>query len=127
VLMNVALHGMEEAAGVRYHPGHRDVGTAVPGCPVLIRYADDELALCHSRDQAEQVKARLAVHRARSRCTMGSNPTGSSKPYSSVRSRPKDRTTKPPRTVTTHSESRLGSRPVIGNVNVMRPKSTAWT
>ena len=46
VLMNVALHGMEEAAGVRYHPdGHRDVGTAVPGCPVLIRYADDELAL----------------------------------------------------------------------------------
>src|SRR5439155_16025222 len=32
VLMNVALHGMEEAAAVRYHPdGHRDRGTAVPG------------------------------------------------------------------------------------------------
>ena len=62
VLMNVALHGMEQAAGVRYHPdGHRDVGTAVPGCPVLIRYADDELVLCHSREQAEQVKARLAA------------------------------------------------------------------
>src|SRR6266480_4480504 len=62
VLMNVALHGMEEAAGVRYHPdGHRDRGTAVPGSPVLIRYADDALALCHSREQAEQVKARLAA------------------------------------------------------------------
>jgi RNA-directed DNA polymerase len=62
VLMNVILHGMEEAAGVRYHPGgHRDAGTAVPGSPVLIRYADDALALCHSRDQAEQVKARLAA------------------------------------------------------------------
>jgi RNA-directed DNA polymerase len=62
VLMNVVLHGMEEAAGVRYHPGgHRDAGTAVPGSPVLIRYADDALALCHSRDQAEQVKARLAA------------------------------------------------------------------
>jgi RNA-directed DNA polymerase len=62
VLMNVALHGMEEAAGVRYHrDGHRDVGTAVPGCRVLIRYADDELALCHSREQAEQIKARLAA------------------------------------------------------------------
>jgi len=62
VLMNVVLHGMEEAAGVRYHPGgHRDAGTAVPGSPVLIRYADDALALCHSREQAEQVKARLAV------------------------------------------------------------------
>jgi RNA-directed DNA polymerase len=62
VLMNVALHGMEQAAGVRYHPGgHRDAGTAVPGSPVLIRYADDALALCHSREQAEQVKARLAA------------------------------------------------------------------
>ena len=62
VLMNVVLHGMEKAAGVRYHPGsHRDAGTAVPGSPVLIRYADDALALCHSRAQAEQVKARLAA------------------------------------------------------------------
>src|SRR5690348_9004764 len=62
VLMNVVLHGMEEAAGVRYHPGgHRDAGTAVPGSPVLIRYADDALALCHSREQTEQVKARLAA------------------------------------------------------------------
>jgi RNA-directed DNA polymerase len=62
VLMNVVLHGMEQAAGVRYHPGgHRDTGTAVPGSPVLVRYADDALALCHSREQAEQVKARLAA------------------------------------------------------------------
>jgi RNA-directed DNA polymerase len=61
-LMNVVLHGMEQAAGVRYHPdGHRDAGTAVPGSPVMIRYADDALALCHSREQAEQVKARLAA------------------------------------------------------------------
>jgi RNA-directed DNA polymerase len=28
-------------------------------CPAVIRYADDLLALCHSREQAEQVKARL--------------------------------------------------------------------
>ena len=33
----------------------------MPGSPVLIRYADDLLALCHSREQADQVKARLAV------------------------------------------------------------------
>ena len=32
----------------------------MPGCPVVVRYADDLLALCHSREQAEQVKARLA-------------------------------------------------------------------
>lgn len=56
LLMNVALHGMEQAAGVRYK---RD-GAAVPGCPILVRYADDLIALCHSRQQAEQVQARLA-------------------------------------------------------------------
>ncbi len=61
VLMNVVLHGMEEAAGVRYITTGSNAGTARPGSPVLIRYADDALALCHSREQAEQVKARLAA------------------------------------------------------------------
>jgi RNA-directed DNA polymerase len=60
LLMNVALHGMETAAGVRYHTTGTRAGKTMPNCPVLIRYADDLLALCHSRDQAEQVKARLA-------------------------------------------------------------------
>src|SRR6516162_10492665 len=55
LLMNVALHGMESAAGVRYHRN----GDAVPGCPLLVRYADDLIALCHSRQQAEEVQARL--------------------------------------------------------------------
>ena len=59
--MNVALHGMEQAAGVRYITTGSNAGTARPGSPVLIRYADDLLALCHSREQAEQVKARLAA------------------------------------------------------------------
>jgi RNA-directed DNA polymerase len=61
LLMNIALHGMEAAAGARYEtaPSHR--GWSVPGTPVLIRYADDLVALCHSRQQAEQVKARLAA------------------------------------------------------------------
>jgi len=54
--MNVALHGMEQAAGARYYRN----GNVVPGCPILVRYADDVIALCHSRQQAEQVQARLA-------------------------------------------------------------------
>ena len=57
-LLNVALHGMEQAAGVRYR--HGGDAAAVPGSPVLVRYADDLVALCASREQAEQVKARLA-------------------------------------------------------------------
>jgi len=61
VLMNVALHGMEEAAGVRSIRTGANAGTARPGSPVVIRYADDLVALCHWRAQAEQVKARLAA------------------------------------------------------------------
>jgi RNA-directed DNA polymerase len=59
-LLNVALHGMEHAAGVRYHRSGSDAAFARPDSPVLIRYADDLAALCHTRQQAEQVKARLA-------------------------------------------------------------------
>src|SRR5436190_11389423 len=59
LLLNVALHGLEEAAGVRYHTGAR-AGETVASSPVLIRYADDLVACCHSRQQATQVKARLA-------------------------------------------------------------------
>jgi len=60
LLLNVALHGMEQAAGVRYQRTGVHTGTTMPGSPVLIRYADDLVVLCHTRDEAEQVKARLA-------------------------------------------------------------------
>ena len=61
LLLNVALHGMEEAAGVRYHQVGAHAGRTVAGSPVVVRYADDLVALCHSREQAEQVKSRLAA------------------------------------------------------------------
>jgi RNA-directed DNA polymerase len=60
VLLNVALHGMEQAAGVRYYQTGRAAGWTATDSPVLIRYADDLVALCHTRHEAEQVKARLA-------------------------------------------------------------------
>jgi RNA-directed DNA polymerase len=60
LLMNIALHGMEEAAGVRYYAGAPTKETA-RGCPVLVRYADDLLVLCHTQAQAEQAQARLAT------------------------------------------------------------------
>jgi RNA-directed DNA polymerase len=61
VLLNVALQGMEHAAGVRYRPGAHSDAETVTGCPVLVRYADDYVPMCHSREQAEQVKADLAA------------------------------------------------------------------
>ena len=57
VLLNVALHGLEEAAGVRYGP---DGARTATGSPVLVRYCDDFVVCCQTRQQAEQVKARLA-------------------------------------------------------------------
>jgi RNA-directed DNA polymerase len=60
LILNVALHGMEGAAGARYRTSGVDAGKAVRGSPVAVRYADDLLVLCVSREQAEQVKQRLA-------------------------------------------------------------------
>jgi RNA-directed DNA polymerase len=60
VLLNVALHGMEQAAGVRYYTTGRAAGWAVSGSPVLIRYSDDFVVLCHARHEAIEVKERLA-------------------------------------------------------------------
>ena len=59
-LLNVALHGLEEAAGVAYVTSGAHAGETKPGSPVAIRYADDVTVLCHSQEQAERVRARLA-------------------------------------------------------------------
>ena len=61
LLLNVALHGIEQAAGVRYRNGDRMDARTVAGTPVLVRYADDYVAMCYSRQQAEEVKARLTA------------------------------------------------------------------
>jgi RNA-directed DNA polymerase len=59
--MNIALHGMEQAAGVRYLTAGTHAGETAPGSPVLIRYADDLTCLCHTYEQTVEVKARLAA------------------------------------------------------------------
>lgn len=60
LLLNIALHGMEQAAGVRYVKLGPHGAETRAGSPVIVKYADDLVALCHSRDQAEQVRDRLA-------------------------------------------------------------------
>jgi RNA-directed DNA polymerase len=60
LLLNIALHGLEEAAGVRYYLRGARAGELKDGSPALTRYADDLVVCCHSRQDAEQVKARLA-------------------------------------------------------------------
>jgi len=45
LLLNVALHGMEAAAGVRYHVTGTRAGKTMDHCPVVIRYADSPARL----------------------------------------------------------------------------------
>jgi RNA-directed DNA polymerase len=57
LLLNIALHGMETAAGASYQAN----GRAKAGTPVLIRYADDFVVHCHTRQEALEVKDQLAT------------------------------------------------------------------
>src|SRR5205823_758822 len=61
LLANIAFHGMESALGVRFKSRkdkpytHELHGKAVG----LVRYADDFVVFCHTKEQAEQAKEKL--------------------------------------------------------------------
>jgi RNA-directed DNA polymerase len=59
LLLNVALHGLEEAAGVRYKGG-RNADEVRNDSPAVTRYADDFAICCHSRKEAENIRGGLA-------------------------------------------------------------------
>jgi RNA-directed DNA polymerase len=50
LLANIALHGMERALGITAKD---------PTSPRIVRYADDFVVLCHTREGAEQAQERL--------------------------------------------------------------------
>jgi RNA-directed DNA polymerase len=60
LLLNVALHGLEDAAGVRYCTGPSRQGTVQQGSPAAVVYADDFVICCHTRQQAEDIRQKLA-------------------------------------------------------------------
>jgi RNA-directed DNA polymerase len=60
LLLSVALHGLEEASGVRYSTAPSARGKTQRDSPVTVAYADDFVVCCHSRQQAESIRARLA-------------------------------------------------------------------
>ena len=58
-MLNIALHGLEEAAGVRYRGDDHAAAHARNDSPVLVRYADDFVACCFTERQAHGVRERL--------------------------------------------------------------------
>src|SRR5262249_49441473 len=62
LLANIAFHGMEEALGVRYKLQREQNSEWVlhPESVGLVRYADDFLVFCRSREEAEEAQGKLA-------------------------------------------------------------------
>ena len=52
---------MEGAAGVRYQSSASNAGHLLADSPVLVRYADDLVVLCHSLEAAKTAKSELAA------------------------------------------------------------------
>lgn len=56
LLANIALHGMEDALGIR-----RDYRGSTIGNRALVRYADDFVVMCRTKEDAENAVERLKV------------------------------------------------------------------
>ena len=54
LLANIALHGMEKALGVKYNSG----GTSI-GKRILVRYADDFVCLCETKEDTIKAKKEI--------------------------------------------------------------------
>ncbi len=58
LLLNIALHGMEDALGIRWSTGAK--GERRNRTPrALVRYADDFIVFCPTKDDAEQARRQL--------------------------------------------------------------------
>ncbi len=63
LLLNIALHGLETAAGVVYRKERRNGEEQIftsRDSPVLVRYADDFVVLCATEEEAFAAKERVA-------------------------------------------------------------------
>ena len=56
--MNIALHGMEDALGVRY-----DGRGQIRGSRALVRYADDWVMFCESKEDAQAYVQKLKTEK----------------------------------------------------------------
>ncbi len=60
LLANIALHGMEEALEIKYRGGV-SATTVKRTSPVVVRYADDFVVLCHSKNAAINAREQIKV------------------------------------------------------------------
>src|SRR5262245_23078467 len=63
LLANIAFHGMEAALGIKYRAcNNKPYGSELhPASVGLVRYADDFVVFCHTREGAEEARGKLAA------------------------------------------------------------------
>ena len=60
LLANIALHGMEDALGIQYRGGVSSTFVK-RNCPVFVRYADDFVVICHTKDDALKARKKISA------------------------------------------------------------------
>jgi RNA-directed DNA polymerase len=77
LLANIALHGMEKALGIKYTPCKRTRGTAYENHTKysMCRYADDFVVMCHTKEDAENVRVLLADYLSERGLTLADDKT----------------------------------------------------
>lgn len=62
LLANIALHGMEEELGLKYKYDKIHGYSLHPTSIGIVRYADDFVILCHTREQAESMYEKMTAY-----------------------------------------------------------------
>jgi RNA-directed DNA polymerase len=77
LLANIALHGMEKTLGIKYTPCKRTRGTTYENHSKysLCRYADDFVVMCHTKEEAENVRVLLAKYLSERGLTLADDKT----------------------------------------------------
>ena len=88
LLANIALHGMEEAIGVKYvqYKKQPKDSNGKKGAPemrykvkqnsaTVVRYADDFVVLCHTKEEAENMYEKLAPYLEKRGLTLAAEKT----------------------------------------------------
>jgi len=70
LLLNIALHGMEEALGIHY-----DTRGQIRGKRAVVRYADDEVVFCKTKEDAQRAQEELSVWLAERGLTLSKEKT----------------------------------------------------
>jgi RNA-directed DNA polymerase len=75
LLANIALHGMEDELGIEYLFNKRDGYILKKDSPAVVRYADDFVILCKTKDVAESIYCKIKPYLEKRGLTLAQDKT----------------------------------------------------